>query len=161
MKMTLKHLKRLWTRNHSSVFMGWKQSKNLSILLRIWYTAWCPNQTEKWQGPVWVNYQCAWYNLLIIYWQSEPLYQDQNLVKRSLQSVKMIANTVINHMVSSPFTWFLALHYICFVCNHATSTTLKNCTPSKDLLPGISALLRSWWWTTLYHANENASFGSE
>ena len=66
--------------------------------------------------------------LVICDWQSEPHYQYQDFAKCHWQTIKCIANTIMDRTGSPTNTWLLALMYACFVCNHTASSSLKNPT---------------------------------
>jgi len=90
-------------------------------------------------------------------WQSEPQYQPQNFIKRHWQTIKHIANTVMDITGSPSYTWLLALMYTCCVCNNNSSSSLKNRTPLEVLTgstPDMSPLLCfSWWYPTYCSIN--------
>jgi hypothetical protein len=76
--------------------------------------------------------------LIIGAWQSEPHQQHQNPAERKYQTIKRMANTLMDRTGSPGYTWLLALMYVCFVLNHTASTTLNNQTPTTILTGSTS-----------------------
>ena len=58
-------------------------------------------------------------------WQSEPHQQHQNPAERRYQTVKNLANTVMDRSGSPPNTWLLALMYVVFVLNFTACKSLN------------------------------------
>jgi hypothetical protein len=91
--------------------------------------------------------------LIIGAWQSEPHQQFHNPAERKYQTIKQMANTLMDRTGSPGYTWLLALMYVCFVLNHTASTTLNNQTPTTVLTGSTSdcsPLLRFHWWEEVY-----------
>ena len=86
--------------------------------------------------------------LAILDWQSEPHQQHQNPCERRYQTIKSMANTILDHTGSPPFLWLLCLGYVCFLLNNvATSRTgivpIQTLTGSTNY---ISPLLYFRWY---------------
>ena len=103
-------------------------------------------------------------SLIIGDWQSEPHQQHQNPAERKYQDVKRMANTIMDRTGSPPYTWLLALMYVCFVLNFTASAALNWRTPTEVLTgstPDISPLLRFGWWEPVYYKLDDSSFPSD
>lgn len=97
-------------------------------------------------------------------WQSEPHQQHQNPAERRYQTIKTMANTIIDRTGSPAYTWLLALIYVCFILNHTASGTIGWRAPLEVLTgstPDISPLLRFQWWEPVYYKVDDADFPSE
>ncbi len=80
------------------------------------------------------------------------------------QTIKRMANTIMDRTGSPGYTWLLALMYVCFVLNHTASTTLNNQTPTTILTGSTSdcsPLLRFHWWEEVYFKLDDSDFPSE
>ena len=102
--------------------------------------------------------------LIIGAWQSEPHQQHQNPAKRKYQTVKRMANTVIDRSGSPAYTWLLALMYVCFVLNNTAAPSLNNQTPLTVMTGSTSdcsPLLRFRWWEEVYFKLDDSDFPSE
>jgi hypothetical protein len=102
--------------------------------------------------------------LIIGDWQSEPHQQHQNPAERKYQTVKRMANTLINRIGSPGYTWLLALMYVCFVLNNTASAALHNQTPTTVLTGSTSdcsPLLRFHWREEVYFKLDDSDFPSE
>jgi hypothetical protein len=103
-------------------------------------------------------------NLIIGDWQSEPHQQHQNPAERKYQDVKRMANTIMDRTGSPPYTWLLALTYVCFVLNFTASAALNWRTPVEVLTgstPDISPLLSFGWWDPVYYKLDDPDFPSD
>jgi hypothetical protein len=73
--------------------------------------------------------------LHILDWQSEPHQQHQNPCKCCYQTIKVMANTILDHTGSSAFLWLLCLGYVCFLLNNVASYILVpfpfRCLPAR------------------------------
>ena len=102
--------------------------------------------------------------LFIDNWQSEPHHQHQNPAERRYQTVKRITNTIMDRTGSPPYTWLLAMEYVCFVLNHTASAALNYEVP-LSLLTGsttdISPLTCFKWWEPVYYKLDDSDFPSE
>jgi hypothetical protein len=102
--------------------------------------------------------------LIIGAWQSEPHQQHQNPAERKYQSVKRMANTLIDRTGSPGYTWLLALMYVCFVLNNTASALLNDQTPTTILTGSTSdcsPLLRFHRWEEVYFKLDDSDFPSE
>ncbi len=87
-------------------------------------------------------------------WQSEPHNKNQNFAERGWRDTQRMTNTLLNYSGGPPFTWLLALQYVCFVINHTASERLGWRTPIEWLLgwtPDITVLLRFIFWEPVYY----------
>jgi hypothetical protein len=102
--------------------------------------------------------------LIIGAWQSEPHQQHQNPAERKYQTLKRMANTIIDRTGSPGYTWLLALSYICYVLNNTASTAPNSQTPITVLTGSTSdcsPLLRFHWWEEVYFKLDDSDFPSE
>ena len=103
-------------------------------------------------------------HMIIGAWQSEPHMQHQNPAERRWQTVKRLANTIMDRTGSPACLWLLALTYVCFVLNH-TAAAVLNCAVPLTVLTGqmmdISPLLRFEWYEPVFYSNEDSGFPSE
>jgi hypothetical protein len=102
--------------------------------------------------------------LIIGAWQSEPHQQHQNPAERKYQTVKRMANTLIDRSGSPAYTWLLALMYVCFVLNNTAAASLNNQTPLTVMTGSTSdcsPLLRFRWWEEVYFKLDDLDFPSE
>lgn len=96
--------------------------------------------------------------------QSEPEQQHQNPAEWHYQTVKTMANSIIDHTGSPAYTWLLALAYVYFILNHTAFSTIGWHAPLEVLTgstPNISPLLRFQWWELIYYKVDDAYSPSE
>ena len=97
-------------------------------------------------------------------WQSEPNQQHQNPAEQCYQTIKMMANTILDHAGSPGYLWLLCLMYVCFLLNHTASTSLTYATPLQHATgstPNISPLLWFTWYKPVYYKVDDSAFPSE
>ena len=101
--------------------------------------------------------------LCIASWQSEPHQQHQNPAERRYQTLKRVANIVMDRTGAPAYTWLLCLMYVCFVLNLAAAPILGwnnplfGCTGS----PGdISPLLMFHFWEPVLYKHDDSDFSS-
>ena len=97
-------------------------------------------------------------------WQSEPHHQHQNPAERRYQDIKTRANYIMDRSGSPPYTWLLALLYVCFVFNITATPSLGwNCP--LNVLTGTthdcSPLLRFRWWQLVEYKEDDTIWPSE
>ena len=101
--------------------------------------------------------------LCISDWQSEPHQQHQNPFERRYQTVKRIANVILDRTASPPSLWLLCLEYVAFILNN-TYSQVKRAVPLQ-LLTGstndISPLLFFKWYEPVYYKLDDSDFPSE
>jgi hypothetical protein len=101
--------------------------------------------------------------LCISDWQSEPHQQHQNPFERRYQTVKRIANIILDRTASPPYLWLLCLEYVAFILNN-TYSPAKRAVPLQ-LLTGstndISPLLFFKWYEPVYYKLDDSDFPSE
>jgi len=66
--------------------------------------------------------------LFIGSWQSEPHKQQQNHAEHCFQTVKTMANTILDWSGAPACTWLLCLLYVSFLLNHTFCASI-NCVP--------------------------------
>ena len=96
-------------------------------------------------------------------WQSEPLQQNQNPVERYIQTLKRMANTVLDRMGAPAFCWLLVLCYVAFILNHTSNATLHNQLPITTLTGStgdISAILDYHFYQEVYYKLDDSDFPS-
>jgi hypothetical protein len=71
--------------------------------------------------------------LCIYDWQSEPFQPHQNPCERRYQTLKTIANTILDRTGSPASLWLLCLMYVCFLLNNISSAALHGATPLQVL----------------------------
>ena len=102
--------------------------------------------------------------LVIDDWQSEPHRQNQNYAERRYQSVKRLANKLLDRTGAPPSLWLLALRYACFVYNYTAVKSLGWKTPISVLTgvtPDISVLLRFAFYEKVLYQTLEPSFPSD
>ena len=102
--------------------------------------------------------------LCISSWQSEPYQQHQNPAERRYQTIKTMANTILDRTGSPGYLWLLCLMYVCFLLNHTASAALAYATPlqrATGSTPDISPLLRFTWYEPVYYKVDDSAFPSE
>ena len=103
-------------------------------------------------------------HLIIGAWQSKPHMQHQNPAERRWQTIKRLANTIIDQTGSPACLWLLALTYVCFILNHMAAAALNHAIPLTiltDQMMDISPLLRFEWYEAIFYSNDNSSFPSK
>lgn len=101
--------------------------------------------------------------MLIGNWQSEPYQQHQNPAERRYQTVKNLANVILDRTSAPPHVWFLCLEYVCFLLNHTYCQSIK-AIPMQCLTgstPDISPLLRFYFWQPVLYMVDDSHFPSE
>ena len=129
----------LWHENQQTIC---KHSWGCYLTIR------CTYQTHHWLCTVEISNRVhdILYALAIGDWQSEPLYQHQNFAEHHWQTIKRIANTIMDRTGSPSYTWLLTFMYTFIVCNHTTYSSMKNRAPLEVLTgstPDICPLLCS------------------
>ena len=71
--------------------------------------------------------------LVIEFWQSEPWQQHQQPSEQRWQTVKRVANRLLNFTGAPPNCWLLACEYVCFVLNHCATPFLNFQVPLQML----------------------------
>jgi hypothetical protein len=102
--------------------------------------------------------------LCISDWQSEPHQQHQNPCERRYQTLKSIANTVLDRTGSPAYLWLLCLMYVCFLLNNVSSASLNGQTRLQVLTGStndISPLLFFRWYEPVYYKVDDSDFPSE
>jgi hypothetical protein len=97
--------------------------------------------------------------LCIKSWQSEPYQQQQNPAECCYQTLKKAANRIMDCNGAPPKTWWLCLHYVCFLLNHTFNTCINN-VPLNQLTGhtvDISVLLRFHFWEKVYYKSIHKS----
>ena len=97
-------------------------------------------------------------------WQSEPKQQHQNPAERRYQTVKTMANTIMDRTGSPASTWLLCLMYVCFILNFAAAAILGWNNPigrATGNRGDISPLLRFRWWEPVYYKLDDNDFPSD
>ena len=97
-------------------------------------------------------------------WQSEPHQQHQNPAERRYQTIKTMANTILDRTGSPCYVWLLCLMYVCFLLNHTASASLNYATPlqrATGSTPDISPLLRFTWYEPVYYKVDDSDFPSD
>ena len=95
-------------------------------------------------------------------WQSEPHQQHQNPAERRYQTVKGLANVILDRTGAPASTWLLCLTYVCFLLNHTYCKSI-DAVPLQRLLgstPDISPLLRFHFWEPVYYKVDDTDFPS-
>ena len=103
-------------------------------------------------------------NLVIGFWQSEPLQHHQKPCERRWQTVKRITNRLMDRTGCPAFLWFLALKYVCFVLNNCADPSLDWRTPlfvATGVVNDISVLLQFAFWEPVYYKLDDSSFPSD
>ena len=101
--------------------------------------------------------------LFIGSWQSEPHQQHQNPAERRIQTVKHMANTIMDRTGAPATTWLLCIIYVCFLLNRTYCPETKQ-VPLNYLLGttvDISMLLRFHFWQKIYYAKHENGFPTE
>ena len=57
-------------------------------------------------------------------WQSEPYQQHQNPAEQRYQTIKRMANTLLDRTGSPAYTWILSLMYVCIILNLIYNSTI-------------------------------------
>ena len=102
--------------------------------------------------------------LVIEFWQSEPWQQHQQPSERRWQTVKRVANRLLNFTGAPPKCWLLACEYVCFVLNHCATPFLNFQVPLQMLtgqVVDISPMLAFSFWEPVYYKVDDSSFPSE
>ena len=101
--------------------------------------------------------------LFIQDWQSEPHQQQQNFYERRVQTVKNVANRILDRTNAPPYVWLLCVQYVCFLLNHMFNETLKNVplTALLGITVDISVLLQFFFWQKVYYKAVDPGFPSE
>jgi hypothetical protein len=102
--------------------------------------------------------------LCISDWQSEPHQQHQNPCERRYQTLKSIANTILDRTGSPAYLWLLCLMYVCFLLNNVSSASLHGQTPIQVLTGStndISPLLFFRWYEPVYYKVDDSDFPSD
>jgi hypothetical protein len=97
-------------------------------------------------------------------WQSEANQQHQNPSERKYQTVKRMANTIMDRTGSPAHAWLLALTYICFILNFTASETLGWRTPMTHLTGSTSdrsIMMRFSWWEPVFFRADDSHWPSE
>ena len=96
-------------------------------------------------------------------WQSEPHQQHQNPCERRYQTIKSMANTILDRTGSPAFLWLLCLGYVCFLLNNVASSSTG--TIPIQVLTGstndISPLLYFRWYEPVYYKLDDSDFPSD
>jgi hypothetical protein len=96
-------------------------------------------------------------------WQSEPHQQHQNPAKRRYQTIKRVANVVLDCTGSPAYLWLLCLQYVRFILSN-TYSDIKGGVPLQ-LLTGsandISPLLFFKWYEPVYYKLDDSDFPSD
>ena len=101
--------------------------------------------------------------MFISSWQSEPHQQHQNPAERRYQTVKNLANVILDRTSASPNTWLLCILYVCYVLNHTYCQAI-DAIPLQCLTgstPDISPLLRFHFWQPVLYKVDDSDFPSE
>jgi hypothetical protein len=100
------------------------------------------------------------HTLHILDWQSEPHQQHQNPCEHRYQTIKSMANTILDCTGSLAFLWLLCLGYVCFRLNNVAS--LSPGTIPIPVLTGlmndISPLLYFCWYEPIYYKLDDSDF---
>jgi hypothetical protein len=102
--------------------------------------------------------------LCISDWQSKPFQQHQNPAEQCYQTVKALANTILNRTGSPAYLWLLCLMYVCFLLNNTSSKALSGSIPIQVLTGStndISPLLQFRWYEPVYYMVDDSSFPSD
>ena len=97
-------------------------------------------------------------------WQSEAMQQNQNAAERRYQTIKRLANKLLEYSGAPDELWLLAMEYVCFLLNHMADELLNGRTPIEALTgrtPDISVLLRFHFYEAVYYVVDDTSFPSE
>ena len=96
-------------------------------------------------------------------WQSEPHQQHQNPCERRYQTMKSMANTILDRTGSPAFLWLQCLMYVCFILNNTSSDALNGAVPLQVLTGStndISPLLFFQWYEPVYYKVDDSDFPS-
>jgi hypothetical protein len=102
--------------------------------------------------------------LCISDWQSEPFQQHQNPAERRYQTIKALANTILDRTGSPAYLWLLCLMYVCFLLNNTSSKALSGRVPIQVLTGStndISPLLQFQWYEPVYYMIDDNHFPSD
>ena len=102
--------------------------------------------------------------LFIKEWQSEPDHQHQNPFERRFQTIKNWTNNVMNRTGAPPYTWLLALTYVCMILNVLASPSLDGQIPLTVLtgqVVDISPYLQFAFYEPVYIKRSKQDFPSQ
>ena len=103
-------------------------------------------------------------SLCINEWQSEPYQHHQNPAERCYQTVKRLANHLLDRCRCPPNVWLLALNYACMVLNHTACKSIGYKIPLSQLLGrtvDTSVFLRFQFFEPVYYLKHEYSFPEE
>jgi len=92
---------------------------------------------------------------------SEARKGDHNFAERGWQDSKRMTNNLMNITNAPPYTWLLALQYVCFLQNHLARRSLGwRCSVEWILgfTPDISVLLQFEFWEPVFYALYESGF---
>ena len=101
--------------------------------------------------------------LFIGSWQSTPYESHQKPSERRWQTVKTLANVLLDRCGAPPELWLECLRYTCFLLNHTYNENIKD-VPMNRLTGStvdISPLLRFHWYQEVYYKMDDSSFPSD
>ena len=96
-------------------------------------------------------------------WQSEPHQQHQNPAERRYQTVKTMANTLLDCTGSPANLWLLCLMYVCFILNFTYNASI-NAVPMQVCTGStvdISPMLCFYWYEPVYYKIDDSDFSSD
>ena len=87
---------------------------------------------------------------LLMIWQSETHYQNQNFYENCYQKNKCLTNTNIDFMGGDAYTWLISLMYVCLLFNHTYYGVINYIpiTSSSGSTSYIILFLRFLFWQT-------------
>ena len=86
---------------------------------------------------------------------SEPHNKNQNYAERVWRDIKRMVERLLDLSDAPPYTWLLALQYVCFIKNHVAQEKLGGRTAIEWVLgftPDISVLLIFLFWEPVHYA---------
>ena len=91
-------------------------------------------------------------------WQSEPYHQNQNPGEWWYGTIKAWTNTIMNRTGAPAHCWLLTLHYVCYILNHISTTSLGGQVPLQVLYgvtPDISIILLYTFYQPVFYATHD------
>ena len=99
--------------------------------------------------------------LMIGAWQSEPGQQNQNPCERRINTLKTRTNIVMDRTAAPPYTWLLALEYVCDLLNCVYHESIGGVPLqiATGQTVDISAFLRFFFHQSVYYRAANPKLG--